>query len=159
MPVVKSNITVIKRDPGGGVTTQYSARLLRRAQNYLILEARFNRGDVPLLDTVLKKDDRFIEIYYTDRWYNIFEVHDHLDDHLKGWYCNVGRPAVLESPARLSYIDLAVDLWVTPDRTQTVLDEDEFATLDLDDATRDQARAALKELQKMFEEGKNPDLS
>jgi predicted RNA-binding protein associated with RNAse of E/G family len=94
-----------------------------------------------------------------NRWYNTFEIHSHGDDHLKGWYCNVGRPAVLESSSRLSYIDLALDLWVAPNRTQTVLDEDEFAALDLDAATRDQARAALKELQKMFADGKNPDLS
>ena len=69
---------------------QYSAQVLRRGSNFVLLEARFNRPDIPILDTVLKKGDRFVEIYYTDRWYNIFEIHDRDDDHLKGWYCNVG---------------------------------------------------------------------
>jgi uncharacterized protein len=158
VPVLKSEITVIKRNLASRVMVQYSACLLRRGTNYVLLEARFNRPDVPILDTVLKMNDRFVEIYYLDRWYNIFEVHDHDDDHLKGWYCNIGWPAVLESSSRLSYVDLALDLWVTPDRTQTILDEDEFAALDLDAATRDQATAALKELQIMFAEGKTPDL-
>jgi uncharacterized protein len=159
VPVIKSEITVIKRNFIGRVIVQYSARLLRCGKNYVLLEARFNRPDVPILNTVLKMNDRFIEIYYLDHWYNIFEVHDHDDDHLKGWYCNIGRPAVLESKSRLSYIDLALDLWVAPDHTQTVLDEDEFAALELDTATRDYSRAALEELQMMFANGKNPDLS
>ena len=158
MPVLKSEITVIKRNFVGRVMVQYSARLLQRGTNYVLLEARFNRPDVLILDTVLKMKDRFVEIYYLDRWYNIFEVHDHDDDHLKGWYCNIGRPAVLESSDRLSYVDLALDLWVAPDHTQTVLDEGEFAALDLEAATRDQAGAALKDLQILFAEGKIPDL-
>jgi hypothetical protein len=159
MPVVKPVITVIKRNQAGQELVQYSARVLRRGCNYLLLEAHFNRPEIPILDTVLKMDDRFVEIYYTDRWYNIFAVRDRDDDHLKGWYCNVGRPAVLESSDRLSYVDLALDLWVAPDRTQTVMDEDEFAALDLDAATRRTARSALVELQKLFAEHKNPDLS
>jgi len=39
-----------------------------------------------------------------------------------------------------------------------VLDEDEFAALDLEAETRLQARAALEELQKLFTDNKNPDL-
>lgn len=111
------------------------------------------------MDIFLKNNDRFVEIFYTDRWYNIFEMHDRDDDRVKGWYCNVGRPAVLEADDRLSYVDLTLDLWVAPDGTQTVLDEDEFAALDLDAETRQQARAALEELQKLFADNKNPDLS
>jgi uncharacterized protein len=159
MPVVKPFITVIKRNLSGQMMVKYSARVLRRGSNFVLLEARFNQPDIPILDTVLKNNDRFVEIYYTDRWYNIFEIHDRDNDRNKGWYCNVGRPAVFESSDRLSYIDLALDLWVAPDRTQTVMDDDEFAALDLDPETRQQARAALEELQRLFAECKNPDLS
>jgi len=116
----------------------------------LVLEARFNRPDLPFMGVVLKTGDRFIETYYTDRWYNIFEIHDRDDDHLKGWYCNISRPAVLEADNRLSYVDLALDLWVASDGTQTVLDEGEYAALDLDAAGRAQARRALEELQLRF---------
>ena len=115
--------------------------------------------DTPILDAVLKNQDRFVEIYYTDRWYNIFEVHDREDDQVKGFYCNIGYPAVFEFGSRISSIDLALDLWVTPDGTQVVLDEDEFSALALDAETRRQARAALKELQQLFVDHKNPDLS
>ena len=56
-------------------------------------------------------------------------------------------------------MDLALDLWVAPDGTQKVLDEHEFAALGLDAETRQQARAPLEELQKLFAHYKNPDLS
>jgi predicted RNA-binding protein associated with RNAse of E/G family len=59
----------------------------------------------------------------------------------------------------ISYVDLALDLWVAPDGTQTVLDEDEFAALDLDAETRQQARAALEEVQRLFLEMKDSPLS
>jgi protein associated with RNAse G/E len=99
---------------------------------------------------LIRTGDRFMETYFTDRWYNIFEIHDREDDRLKGWYCNIGRPAVWEEDATLSYIDLALDLWVAPDGSQTVVDEEEFLALDLDDDTRAQALAGLAELRNMF---------
>jgi hypothetical protein len=39
---------------------------------------------------------------------------------------------------------------VASDGTQTILDEDEFAALDLDTETRKRARKALEELQARF---------
>jgi len=149
MPELTS-ITVIKRNLAGVETWRYTGVLLERRRHTLRIEARFNRQDMPFLDTVLKKNDRFLETFYTDRWYNIFEIHDQDDDRIKGWYCNVGRPAVLEAADRISYVDLALDLWVDPGGRQTVLDEDEFAALDLDAETRRKASLALRELQRHF---------
>jgi len=104
------------------------------------------------MGTVIKHSDRFVETYYTERWFNFFEIHDHDDRVLKGWYCTVARPAVMESDTVISYLDLALDLWVAPDGTQTVLDEDKVAALDLDQQTCHQARAAVGELPKFFVE-------
>ncbi len=143
-------ITVIKRDPAGAEIWCYTGTLLRHEGNEIVLEALFNRPDTALVDVVLMAGDRFIETYYTDRWYNIFEIHDRDTGRIKGWYCNVGRPAVLEAVDRLSYVDLSLDLWVAADGRQTVLDQDEFADLDLDEATRRQALAALEQLKLLF---------
>jgi len=151
-------ITVIKRNVAGGEVWRYTGVILRNESNRIVLEARFRRPDLPFMGTVLRTGDRFIEIYYTDRWYNIFEIHDRDDDRLKGWYCNIARPAVLEAEDRLSYVDLALDLWVSPDGAQTVLDEDEFAALDLDAHTRSHVQAAMEELQAQFKINKKPDL-
>jgi len=142
-------ITVVKRNPEGEATWQYQGSLLRREPNAVVLEARFNRPDMPFMGIALKENDRFIETFYTDRWYNIFEIYDRDDGQMKGWYCNVGRPAVLEG-GTISYVDLALDLWVSPDGRQTVLDEEEFGGLALDARTRAKALAALEELKAHF---------
>ena len=65
---------------------------------------------------------------------------------------------LLEASDRLSYIDLALDLWVSPNGVQTILDEDEFDALDLDAATRSRARAALEVLRREFAKNGAPGL-
>lgn len=148
-------ITVRKRNEKGLVTWEYTGEVLERGKDFVRLEARFNRADTPFQGILLKQGDRFVETFYTDRWYNVFEIHDRDDDALKGWYCNVGRPAVWDAPDAISYVDLALDLWVTPDGRQTVLDEDEFAALELDEPTRARAREALVELSRIFEQNQS----
>ncbi len=145
-----SGITVIKRNIAGQETWRYSGHVLKRTNNAVILEALFNMDDTSFMGIVLKRGDRFVELYYFDHWYNIFQIHDRDDDTLKGWYCNISQPAVFESEDRLSFIDLALDLWVSPSGTQTVLDEDEFAALSLDEATKLKALSALDELKAIF---------
>ena len=147
-------IKVQKREPAGSVTWEYEGSLLSREANSVTLEAFFNKPDMPFLNIVLKSGDRFVETLYFDRWYNVFEIHDRDDHTFKGWYCNIGEPAVFEADT-VSYVDLALDLWVAPDGTQTVLDEEEFEALHLDDAIRRQARAALAQLRSEFKT-KNP---
>jgi len=151
---MNQSITVIKRNLAGQEVFRYTGTVLHQEKDGVTLEAFFSHTDVPVIHTILRQGDRFIERYYTDRWYNIFEVHDREDDRLKGWYCNIGEPAVIEAKNRISYVDLALDLWVDPDGEQTVLDQDEFATLALDTQTRSKALAGLEELQKRFSNNK-----
>lgn len=143
-------IKVLKRNLAGEVTWQYEGRVLKREPNSVMLEAFFNRPDVPFMDTTLKENDRFIEMFYADRWHNIFEIRDRDNDEIKGWYCNIGRPAVI-ADGSVSYVDLALDVWIAPDGKQTVLDEDEFEALNLGVEERDKALNALAELRKLFE--------
>jgi protein associated with RNAse G/E len=143
-------IKVLKKNLNDEITWQYEGQVLRRELNAVILEAYFNRPDMPFMDVTFKENDRFVETFYTDRWYNLFEVHDRDDDKIKGWYCNVGKPAIITDNA-VSYVDLALDLWVSADGKQTVLDEDEFDELSLNDAERQQALNALAELQYLFD--------
>lgn len=147
-----TEITVHKRKPGGEITWTYTGHELERGPDFVRLEALFNREDTPFQGVVLKHHDRFIELFYTDRWYNIFEIHDRDDDRVKGWYCNVGFPAVWDAPDVISYVDLALDLWVASDGSQFVLDEDEFAALELDEKTRQQALTGLLALKEQFAE-------
>jgi protein associated with RNAse G/E len=147
-------VKVQKKNPAGEVTYQYEGDLLRHDGNTIVLEALFDRKDMPFQDVVFRTGDRFVEYYYSDRWYNIFAVHDRDDGKIKGWYCNIGKPAEIEDGI-VSYIDLALDLWVSADWKQTVLDEDEFEALALSGELHAGALNGLKEVQFLFET-KNP---
>ena len=143
-------IDVIKQNPQGQETLRYSGYVLARQANRLLIEALFNRDELPLDQLILHRGDRFIELYFSDHWYNIFEIHDLSDDRIKCWYCNVSYPAEIEE-RMVCYRDLALDLLVYPDGRQVVLDEDEFAELAIDESVCKKARVALGELQRLFE--------
>ncbi len=148
-------IKVQKKNPAGEVMYEYEGDELRRDDTSIVLEALFTRDDMPFQDVTFKKGDRFVEYYYSDRWYNIFAIYDRDDGQIKGWYCNIGKPAVIEDGV-VSYVDLALDLWVSADGMQTVLDEDEFAALELTDELRASALTGLNELKQLFLNGKPP---
>ena len=148
-------IKVQKKNPAGQVTYEYDGTFMSRDEHSITIEALFDRPDMPFVDTVLRTGDRFIEHYYDDRWYNIFEVHDRDDERIKGWYCNVCQPASFEDGI-ISYVDLALDLWVSPDGRQTVLDEDEFKRLNLDGELGVGALQGLQDLKQFFLNNKPP---
>ena len=147
---------ILKKNLNDEVTWQYEGVVLSREENAITLEALFNRDDMPFMDIVLKRNDRFVETFYSDRWYNIFEIYDRDDGKFKGWYCNIGKPAIIEDDF-VSYVDLALDVWVSADGAQTVLDEDEFEKLNLDDDLKQKVYAGLNGLQETLKT-KNPPL-
>ena len=138
-------IKVQKKNLSGEVTVEYDGIVLQRGENSVTLEALFTREDMPFMDVIFKKGDRFVEYFYADRWYNIFKIHDRDHGEVKGWYCNIGKPAEIKDNI-VSYVDLALDLWVSADGKQTVLDEDEFEELAL---TKELSAAALKGLEEL----------
>ena len=148
-------IKVQKKNPAGEVTYEYEGMLLSRDEHSIVLEALFDRADMPFMDVMFKTGDRFVEYYYTDRWYNIFAIHDRDSGNIKGWYCNIGKPAIFEDGV-VSYIDLALDLWVSTSGEQTVLDEDEFEALALSEELRAGALRGLEELKQLFLNDKPP---
>jgi len=150
-----SEITVYKLDENGSVVWQYPAVVLERQTSSVRLEAFFNRDDLDLGFAQFKRGDRFIETFYSDRWYNVFAVYDRDDQKLKGWYCNICRPAELgETAVRCE--DLALDIWVTPDNRTLILDEEEFASLRLTPEERQKSLSALQKLQQMAQQKQLP---
>ncbi len=145
-----NHVTVRKLDANGAEVIQYSAKALSQTESSMILEAIFDMDERELHGLKFRRGDRFVETHYSDRWYNVLAVHDVDTGKLKGWYCNITRPAKIEDTA-ISAQDLALDLVVLPNGSQYVLDEDEFAGLDLGSADRANAKAALQELQQYAE--------
>ncbi|MFG2995558.1 DUF402 domain-containing protein [Streptomyces sp. NPDC048340] len=94
---------------------------------------RFEPGDV------------FTEHFWRDRWYAIKEVRTG-GGVLKGWYCDVTRPAVVEGGV-IVVEDLDLDLWVSADGTSVLrLDEDEFAESGLAESDPQAAAEAVRAL-------------
>ena len=147
-------MNILKKNLAEEVTWQYEGAELSRDENSITIEALFNRDDLPFQDVVFNRNDRFVETFYTDKWYNVFEIYDRDDGKLKGWYCNITKPAVVEDGS-VSYVDLALDLWVSADGKRTVLDEDELEELGLDDDLKKKVYEGLRELELHFE-SKNP---
>lgn len=152
---MRPSVKVQKKNPMGDITYEYVGDVLRRDEHSIVLEALFDRADMPFMDVVFRTGDRFVEYYFANRWYNIFTIHDREDDRVKGWYCNIGQPAVIED-GLVSYVDLALDLWVSANGTQTVLDEDEFEELKLSEDLRSNALNGLAELKDLFKNNKPP---
>ena len=145
-----TEITVRKLDHAGNETWRYQGRLIERGAHHVLLEAYFDRADTDVHGLVLARGDRFVEIYFDNRWYNVFQIHDHAGERLKGWYANIGMPASIADNT-ISYRDLALDLLVFPDGRQVTVDEKEFAALPISEEARDAARQALFELKQRFE--------
>src|SRR5574342_1074180 len=102
----RMKIKVQKKNPKRKVTHEYEGEVLSQDEDSIVLEAYFDRADLPFMNVVFKNGDRFVEYYFKDRWYNIFVIHDREDGNIKGWYCNIGEPAVIEDGI-VSYVDLA----------------------------------------------------
>lgn len=148
-------LTVVKLDENGEHIWEYPALELDRTDHFVRLEAFFNRDDLDLGFATFARGDRFIEYFYNDRWYNIFAVHEGDSHKLKGWYCNVCRPAIL-GEGTIHCEDLGLDLWVAPGETPLVLDEDEFAALEITTEERALGLQALSELMRLAEDGQLP---
>jgi hypothetical protein len=144
-----STAVVIKRNVRGEPTWRYEGRLLERSEGRYVVEAYFDKEDAVVGGMPIAFGDRFVETYYTDRWYNILEIRDREDGSLRGWYCNITCPAVVGGNS-ISYVDLALDLLVFPDGRMVVLDEDEFESLQISQDTRIKAREALQDLMANF---------
>jgi predicted RNA-binding protein associated with RNAse of E/G family len=150
-----SEITIIKRSHRGEPLIEYSGEVVARGETWVCVQATFNYDDKPVGPIVFRRGDVFIEWHYADRWYNVFEIHDVSDGHLKGWYCNVTRPALI-TDSRVVADDLALDAFVSPDGDMLVLDEDEFAELDISAEERRLALMAIEEIRGMMERKEQP---
>ena len=144
-----NTITIIKQDYQGIEIHRYSGQLIEQLPGELKIEAYFDWQEIAVEGIVLNKGDRFIESYFEQRWYNIFEIHDRSNDHLKAWYCNICFPPEI-SKGFISFRDLALDLLVYPDGSHIVLDQDEFESLLITPDVRSEALNALQELQELF---------
>ncbi len=136
-------ITIYKCNHLGEVIFQYPGAVLRRRENWVCVTAIFNLPESDLGFVTFRQGDVFVEWFYADRWYNVFRVEDGQSARLKGWYCNITRPAYITDDA-IYADDLALDIFVMPNGNLALLDEEEFDSLNL---STDERMAALRAVQ------------
>ena len=142
-------ITVIKLNPLGEVKVQYEGEVVEGLSDGVIIQAYWRQPAKELGYTRFEPGDRFIEYYYTDRWFNIFDI-SAANGRRKGWYCNVAEPALIYDD-HIEQVDLLLDVWVDPKGTPLVLDEDEFeADTTLNEEQRMGAWQGLQKLLQMI---------
>ena len=81
-------------------------------------------------ETVLGDNFAAIWFVFTGLWYDVGKVYN-LDNEWTGYYCDVMKPVergvdVAGKPSYFEITDLFLDLWVNPDGTYEIQDEDEF---------------------------------
>jgi len=136
-----------KCDHRGRQRVSYDGDQVAQDGPRIVLRAPWTLPARSLPYVTLEPGDVFIETFYTDRWYNVFEIHGP-GGALKGWYADICRPARLEGDA-LSWDDLALDIWMDPDGRMQILDQEEFDALlaELPPTEAASARGALPALQ------------
>ncbi|WP_282089136.1 DUF402 domain-containing protein [Streptomyces tendae] len=148
-PAAEVGVVLVK---AGRTKIRYAATLLHDDGTRLAVRAPWAGDGVRDFGFVrFEAGDVFTEYYWRDRWYSVKEVRTAAGV-LKGWYCDVTRPAVLTG-TELVVEDLDLDLWRSADGTDVRrLDEDEFAESGLagrDPAAAAAAVAALDELERL----------
>jgi len=125
------NLTVFKQNHIGEPVFSWKGDLLTEDPTCRLVRARFSGADaVPVDKVIFCKGDLMLERYYSDRWYNIFEVHQGSSDQVKCWYINICYPALFSAES-IIWRDLALDMVVYPSGEYRLLDEDEFKELTL----------------------------
>lgn len=137
-------IRVRKINPDGSVKIEYRGTVREDTSELISIDTGWSREELDLGYVVFKPEDRWIETFYRDGWYNVFRIGD-AEGNLKGFYMNVTKPPRIED-GFIDWEDLALDIWVRPDGSYIILDEDEFHDLDLDGDTREKAMIALNEM-------------
>jgi hypothetical protein len=150
-----TDITVYKCNHLGEVVYSYRGQVVEDGPGRVCLQAPFSRPDVDLGYVVMRQGDLFTEWYFADRWYNVFQIADVDTAQLKGWYCNITRPARISADT-VSADDLQLDVFVSPDGTLILLDEDEFDALNLSAEERMEALRAVEAIRTAVNERTAP---
>jgi nicotinamide-nucleotide amidase len=118
-------VFIRKLDYRGVEKAHYDGDILTRDEHSVVIRATWTRPTVNLRFVTFERGDVLRETFYNDRWYNVFEIFTPAGSR-KGWYADITRPARFTAD-QLEWEDLLLDIWMAPDGSMQVLDEDEFA--------------------------------
>ena len=123
-PDKSSSITVQARKFDQHIHREWQARLITQNGSLIVVEGVFAEEIKHTLLGTIVPGTRSTEYYWTDRWFSVFRFLEPTGQ-LRNYYCNINLPAEFDGQI-LSFIDLDIDVLVTPDFSYRILDEDEF---------------------------------
>jgi len=138
----------------GSVKIEYKGTLRERNDEFLSIDTGWSREPLDLGYVLFEPDDIWVETFYFDKWFNIFRIADR-EGRLKGFYANVTYPPEI-SDGLIRWRDLAVDIWIRPDGSHLILDEDEFEEMGPTKLEREMAEMAVSEVLGMLKQGIGP---
>jgi protein associated with RNAse G/E len=134
----------------GSLKIRYWGELIGASQDKRLIRAVGNTDQQIFGDYWLRDGDEYLEWYSSLKGYNILEIHERHSRQIKFWYCNLCRPARFVGQT-IVWTDLALDLMVTPQKRFVLLDQDEFALLNLDWAAYGEVWKNVLDLLKRFQ--------
>lgn len=140
--------------PGGSVKTEYTGILRERTDEFVSIDTGWSREPLDLGYAIMEPDDIWIETFYFNKNFNIFRIGNH-EEELKGFYCNVTYPPEIED-GTIDWKDLMVDIWVRPDGSYLVVDEDEFEDIGPTEMERKMVMDAINDILDMLEKRQGP---
>ena len=135
----------------------WTGQVLHDDGNRTVIKAPWAGTDRPLFlgYTVFEPGDTFVETYYRERWFSIWQVVSHRTGRTKGWYCNICQPFERDGD-ELRFVDMELDVFVFPDGRFVILDEDDLERAQLPDSEKIAARAGLEEVSTWILERRPP---
>lgn len=104
----------------------FQQQLLYEDENVIVTSQKI-KPSAPIVlngETVLGDNFTAIWFVFTGLWYDIGKIYN-LNNEWTGYYCDIMKP-VKRSPDQFEIVDLFLDLWVSPDGSYEIQDEDEF---------------------------------
>jgi protein associated with RNAse G/E len=141
----EKTVEIRKYNIEGNLQITYIGKIDSLLETCAVVHAQWEHPKRDLGYTIFETGDQFTEYFYKDKWFNIMQINEVTTGDLRGWYCNISYPAIITNDF-ISYVDLFLDLWIDPQKKITLLDEDEFQCVELDEMIRKQAYEGVAEI-------------
>ncbi len=106
----------------------YEQQLLYADDDVIVTTQKIKPSSQIVINEKTVLGDNFTAIWFvfSALWYDIGKIYN-LNNEWTGYYCDIIQP-VNRSSNNFEIVDLFLDLWVSPDGSYEVQDEDEFET-------------------------------
>ncbi len=138
----------------------FKQQLLYEDDETIVTSQRITPSSPIILNGETVLGDNFTAVWFVfaGYWYDIGKIYN-LKNEWTGYYCDIIKP-VKRQEGIFEIVDLFLDLWISPDGTYVIQDEDEFEHAvrngDISKELAKQARNALTKLISEVESGNFP---